>query len=101
MNIGIDARTLLENYYSGVNFYTFNLLKNLFELDRENQYQLFSNSFKNKDGLKIFKNYPNVKNRHFNRPNKLLNFSFTFLNFPKINRLLGKIDLFFCLISIF
>ncbi|MFH0819778.1 MAG: glycosyltransferase family 1 protein [bacterium] len=95
MNIGIDARTLLENYYSGVNFYTFNLLKNLFELDRENQYRLFSNSFKNKDGLKIFKNYPKVKNRHFNRPNKFLNFSFTFLNFPKINRLLGGIDLFF------
>lgn len=95
MNIGIDARTLLENYYSGVNFYTFNLLKNLFGLDRENQYQLFSNSFGAKDGLKIFQNYPNVENRHFNWPNKFLNFSFAFLDFPKINRLLGKIDLFF------
>jgi glycosyltransferase involved in cell wall biosynthesis len=95
MNIGIDARTLLENYYSGVNFYTFNLLKNLFELDQENQYRLFSNSLKNKKGLKIFNNYSNIENHHFTWPNKLLNFSFTFFNSPKVDRLIGKIDLFF------
>lgn len=95
MLIGIDARTLLENYYSGVNFYTYNLLAALFELDKENQYKLFSNSLKNRGGLAVFKDRKNIEPHHFNWSNKLLNFSFTFLDFPKLNRLIGEIDLLF------
>ena len=41
MKIGIDIRTLLDNQYSGVSQYTFFLLKEIFRLDKKNEYFLF------------------------------------------------------------
>lgn len=93
--IGIDVRCLMHKNYSGVAEYTYNLLTNLFKIDKENQYQLFYNSKTDVSANLPKFNLPNVKYCAFNYPNKLLNFSFKFLNYPKIDQLIDKVDLFF------
>lgn len=96
MRIGIDIRCLEEGRKTGVEEYTLNLLENIFKLDKENEYVLFLNSFK---GSKIntdwLKKYSNVKIKGFKYPNKFLNLLSWYLNWPKIDNLLGKLDVFF------
>ena len=95
MNIGIDIRCLMQKHYSGVAEYTFNLLDNIFKIDHENQYKLFYNSKQDvTKNLPKF-NFPNVKIFGFNYSNKLFNFCLKLFNFPKIDRLLKKTDIFF------
>lgn len=107
MNIGIDIRSLMERQRTGVGEYTLNLLKELFKLDSENQYYLFYNGFKqSKFSIgNIVPDSPefdseNIHYCGFKYPNKLLNFGFRFLKYPKIDRMIEKkcnvkIDLFF------
>jgi len=104
MNIGIDIRSLLEKERSGVGEYTYQLLGAIFDIDRENQYYLFYNSWKKvgEDFLSEWKKYSNVHFCEFHWPNKLLNFCFKFLKWPKIDRLIvhslglvNKLDVFF------
>lgn len=100
MNIGIDARSLLEKERSGVGEYTYQLLGAIFSIDKENQYYLFYNSWKVADNLlpAEWKKLENVHFCGFHWPNKLLNFCFKFLRWPKIDKMMmsaGKIDLFF------
>lgn len=96
MRIGIDIRCLEEGRKTGVEEYTLKLLENIFKLDKENEYVLFLNSFK---GSKIntdwTEKYRNVKIKGFKYPNKLLNLFFWYLDWPKIDKLLGKLDVFF------
>jgi len=95
MQIGIDIRCLMQPNYSGVAEYTFNLLKNIFDIDHRNQYLLFYNARQNvASNLPQF-NYPNVKFAGFNYPNKLFNLSLRALKYPKIDKLLGDVDVFF------
>jgi len=76
--------------------YTLNLLRGLFEKDKQNEYVLFFNSFKKTPAnFNWIKKYPNVKLKQFHVPNKLLNFSFWYLGWPKIDRLLGGVEIFF------
>ncbi|MCX6739975.1 MAG: glycosyltransferase family 1 protein [Candidatus Parcubacteria bacterium] len=95
MQIAIDIRCLMSPTYSGVAQYTHNLLCNLLKIDRHNQYKLFYNS--GQDVKKNLPNFdqPNVEIYGFNYPNKLINSSFLFLNYPKIEKLLHGCDLFF------
>lgn len=96
MKIGIDIRCLSEDKRTGVEEYTLNILENIFTLDKSNEYVLFLNSYsKPKFDLDRFGKYPNVKIRQFNFPNKLLNFLFWYLRWPKIDRMLGGLDVFF------
>ncbi|MCX6745226.1 MAG: glycosyltransferase family 1 protein [Candidatus Parcubacteria bacterium] len=95
MNIAIDIRCLMNPNYSGVAQYTYNLLDQLFKLDKENQYKLFYNS-----GQDISKNLPkfehsNVEFYGFKYPNKLLNSAFLFLNYPEIEKMINGCDVFF------
>ncbi|RJR31321.1 glycosyltransferase family 1 protein [Candidatus Parcubacteria bacterium] len=92
MRIGIDIRSLAEKNYSGIPFFTLNLLENLFKIDKENTYLLFCNS-KGKAALPEFK-HPNAKVLKFNYPNKFFNLSMAFFGFPKIDKLLGGLDVF-------
>ncbi len=95
MRIGIDIRCLMQPNYSGVAEYTSNLLKNLFNLDKNNQYLLFYNARQNVEyNLPKF-NYPNVKFKGFKYPNKLFNLSLKVLRYPKIDNLLEHTDIFF------
>jgi glycosyltransferase involved in cell wall biosynthesis len=96
MRIGIDVRCLVEGRRTGIEEYTLNLLKNIFEVDSKNEYVLFWNSFrKPKTKLKWIKKYSNVSVKKFNYPNKLLNFCFWYLKWPKIDQLLGGVDVVF------
>ena len=99
MNIGIDIRCLMEGHMTGVGEYAYNLLNELFEIDRENNYYLFYNSHKEIEKNIPKYNYSNVSYCKFNYSNKLLNLSFKFFKYPKIDQLIYKqqkvkIDLF-------
>lgn len=93
MKIGIDVRCLMVNNYSGISWYTFNLLKSLFELDRENEYILFYNNSKQVDLPKF--NYSNVRYSGFKYSNKILNLMFVLFSWPKIDKMIGGVDVFF------
>ncbi|MFC1608873.1 glycosyltransferase [Patescibacteria group bacterium] len=96
MKIGIDIRCLSEGRRTGVEEYTINLLRNLFEKDKKNEYILFFNSFRNNGvDLSWIRKYENVQVKIFFFPNKLLNFLFWYLGWPKIDKMLGGVDVFF------
>lgn len=76
--------------------YTFNFLTNLFKLDTRNEYVLFFNSFKAEAvDFSWIEGFPNVSLKKFNFPNKLLNFLFWYLDWPKIDKMVGGLDVFF------
>ena len=73
MKIGIDIRTLMDPLVSGVPEYTTNLLKELFKLDKKNDYVLFYNGWQDvsrqipKFGAK------NIQTMASRYPNKIFN----------------------------
>jgi len=96
MKIGIDIRCLSDGKRTGVEEYTINLLENLFELDKKNQYILFANSYHDSHfDARIFSHFKNVSVRRFHFPNKLLNFCFWYLRWPLVDHMLGGVDIFF------
>lgn len=96
MKIGIDLRPINTGEKSGIEEYTINLLKSLFNLDQKNQYQLFLNSFwHQKINLKKLEKYPNLKIISFKYPSKLLNLSLILTHYPYIDHLLHNVDIFF------
>jgi len=96
MHIGIDIRSLIEKTPSGVTEYTTQILTGLVRLDKENQYLLFYNSWHSLPPkfLDLLK-YSNVSFKIFHWPNKLFNSSLTLFDFPRIDKLLGGVDLLF------
>jgi len=95
MRIGIDLRTLSDGKTTGVEVYTTSLLNEIFKIDKANEYVLFSNSFKNTTDFALRFDYSNVTVKHYNFPNRLLNASLRFLSYPKIDKLVGGLDMFF------
>ncbi len=96
MRIGIDVRCLAEGKRTGVEEYTLNLLSELFEHDRDNEYILFFNAWKRSvPDFSWATRYPNVTLKTFRFPNKLLNLCLWYLRFPKLDRLVGGTDVFF------
>jgi glycosyltransferase involved in cell wall biosynthesis len=93
MRIGIDARSVLKQR-TGVGAYTYNLIQNLSCLDRENRYVLFYSHHKNLASHIPKIENPNFENRFFRIPNKLLNLSWGTIKLPKIDWLVGKVDLY-------
>lgn len=95
MKIGIDIRTLMDTYYSGVSEYTLNLLEATFKIDRNDEYRLFYNSGRDvSDRIPKF-NYDNVEVVSTRYPNKIFNnIMQKILHWPKIDQMLG-VDLFF------
>lgn len=96
MKIGFDARVLMDKKYSGVSEYTANLLSAILEIDKENQYKLFYNSFRSQnDKLKpwVKENTKLIGSRY---PNKIFNYILQkIFSYPKIDKYLGDIDVFF------
>lgn len=96
MIIGIDIR-VLEEGSGGIFEYAKNLLRHLLPLTGEHQVKLFVNKFggyKNQAARDLLK-YPNVKIYSYKLPNKLLNFSFRFFNFPQIDTMMQGVDVLF------
>ncbi len=96
MRIGIDVRPLMQQHYSGVAYYTYSLLDELFKLPSDDSYHLFFNARKNlEQHLPAFP-YPHVTYAKHTYPNKLLNLSFMLTGRPQIDTLLGDVDIMFC-----
>jgi len=100
MRIGIDARSILKQR-TGVGNYTFNLIKHLSRLDGENRYVLFYSHHLNVKSVIPEMEKRNFENRFIRFPNKLLNFMWATVKWPKIDRFVGKVDVYhsptFCL----
>lgn len=96
MRIGIDVRCLSSGRRTGVEEYTQQLLENIFIRDRQNEYILFFNVYKNKNiDFSWIDSYPNVTLKRFHYPNIVLNMLLWYFRWPKLDRLLGGVDIFF------
>lgn len=92
MKIGIDVRVLMDERYSGVSEFAYNLIKEILKLDKKNEYRLFYNSFKDLRGFEQAmadlrgQEKERVSLIKYKYPNKLLNyFLFNTLSWPKID----------------
>ncbi len=118
MNIGIDIRVLARGIRTGVEEYTINLLSRLLSLPARNttparqfydqggghsvanrkqeiNYKLFYNAYR-----KVELNYPwlaldNVYLKSYKIPNRFFFIGARYLNGPKIDKLLGGVDVYF------
>ncbi len=95
MKIGVDIRVLMDRYYSGIAHYSDNLLNELLKNPDDHKYRLFYNSFSDiKDKmLKWEKQCTKIVSTRY--PNKLFNYcGQKILKRPKIDKLLGGVDIF-------
>lgn len=96
MKICIDVRCLMEGRRTGVEEYTLGLLDELFKLDKKNEYVLFLNSWKEPNfDFEIFSKFKNVTIKRLKIPNKIMNLFFWYLDWPKIDRIVGGADVVF------
>lgn len=94
--ICVDVRCLSEGRRTGVEEYTLGLLLNLFAFDKKNEYILFFSAWRESSfDFALFAKYPNVKLKKIRIPNKLLNFSFWYFGWPKIDKLVGGAEIVF------
>lgn len=90
MNIAIDIRSLMQKNRTGVGEYTYELLDALFEIDKNNQYFLFYNSYQ--DVFEIIPKWEQ-ENVHYvagRWPNKIFNV-LVCLNLIRLDKLVEKI----------
>lgn len=96
MRIGVDIRFLAKGTRTGIEEYAINLLSRLLPLDKSVKYQLFYNAFNKIELDYAWLDLPNVQLKKFRLPNR---FVFDPLakvfKQPKIDRLLGGVDVFF------
>lgn len=95
MTIGIDIRVLARGTRTGIEEYVLNLLPRLLPLDPTIKYKLFYNAFKKVKLDYPWLNLPNVKLCESKIPNRALDFFSQVFKYPKINKFLGDIDIFF------
>ncbi len=91
MKIGIDVSQLAyEN--TGVANYLQNLVQELVEIDKRNEYILFFSSLRRNLPLKLDR--PNVKVKKFKLPPTLLNLLWNKLHIMPIENFIGEVDVF-------
>lgn len=96
MKIGIDIRSLASGKQSGVEEYVRGLLRELFLMGKEHEFVLFFNAWgKVKPDLAFTEGFPHVTIKQFRIPNKLLNFALWYFRYPKLDQLIGGVDVFF------
>ncbi len=95
MTVGVDLRVLAKGTRTGIEEYALNLLSRLLSLDKSVKFKLFYNAF-NKIELEYdWLRLPNVELQRFSWPNRFaLDPLAKFFNQPKIDRLLGGVDVF-------
>lgn len=95
MKIGIDIRTFITSQITGVGVYTWEVLNYLFQLDQQNQYNLFYNQLSGKflKPLQDFRNFSNVSLYYYHWPNKIFNFSLKYFHRPYLDKLMGGVDI--------
>ena len=95
MNIGIDIRVLARGTRTGIEEYVLNLLPRLLPLDQNIKYKLFYNAFRKTKLDYSWLKLSNVELREFKFPNRVLDSCVQIFKWPKINKFLGDIDIFF------
>lgn len=94
MKIGVDIRFLARGVQSGVEEYTLNLLPRLFG-SKDTEFKLFYNAFKKNKLNFPWVDFPNVKIFRRSIPNRFLQLSSFFFDYPKIDKIIGGADVFF------
>lgn len=95
MIVGVDIRSLAAGKQSGVEEYVRGLLTELFRQYPEYRFVLFFNAWgKVAPDLSFAQGFSHVTLRRFRFPNKLLNFCLWYLRYPKLDRLIGGVDVF-------
>lgn len=96
MKIGIDI-TMLVYSGSGVANYTFNLVKNLLKVDRENEYRLFYSSFRRPKNFYYLDELKRLGGKiyAFRFPPTLLQLWWSKLNIIPVEWFIGKVDIYF------
>jgi glycosyltransferase involved in cell wall biosynthesis len=94
MIIGIDVSSV--SYQTGVSNYTLNLVKNILNIDKINQYKLFYSSLRLPlpSEIKELGSKPNVTIYHFHFPPTFLQIIWNQLHVLPIEILIGKCDIF-------
>lgn len=95
MRIGVDMRALEGAPKGGVAQYIRNLTPALVRSAPSHEFLLFTNSYRADCGWLDAYRAPNVLLRPFSYPNKLLFASTRLLSRPRIDQLLGGVDVFF------
>jgi len=87
MKILIDVRLLGRGGFSGIEEYTREMVSNLLQIDRKNQFILFANQFLKSQNahLKTWLNNPNVTLVNWHIPNRALNLSARLFHIPPID----------------
>lgn len=95
MKIGVDARVLMDEHYSGISEYTANLLSAILKLDPNNDYRLFYNSYRDLSLRLAPWSRKNSQIFASHIPNKLFNYLLQKIAYwPRLDRFLGGVDLF-------
>ncbi|NIM91040.1 MAG: glycosyltransferase [Candidatus Aminicenantes bacterium] len=84
MRIGFDVRPFLKRE-TGVGIYCRNLLSHLAQIDRANEYFLFSSSLKDKFSPQKIPPFPNKEFHHFRFPVRLINLFWYRLSWPPLD----------------
>lgn len=94
MKIAIDISQVI--YGTGVSTYTKNLVENLLEIDTKNEYLLFGGSLRRRKDLVSFAEgfKKSLQTKIFTIPPMVSDLIANGLHFPKIERLIGKIDVY-------
>jgi len=95
LSIGIDIRVLARGTRTGIEEYLLNLLPRLLRIDSSVQYKLFYNGLKKVKLDYPWLNLPNVELKQFKYPNRILDACSQLFKWPKIDKFLGEVDVFF------
>lgn len=95
MKIGVDIRVLMDKHYSGVSEYSANLLTAILNIDCENTYKLFYNSWSIKEDKFFSWLRKNTKIKACRFSNKLFNYILQkIFHYPKLDKFVGGTDIF-------
>ena len=92
MKIGIDAR-FLQELRRGQGQYVYYLIKELLEIDAENEYVIFYNSLKTGE-FAFGRDTRRLKQVWCNIPGTILRQTWSRLHFPPVEYLIGNVDIF-------
>ncbi len=95
LSIGIDIRVLAQGTRTGIEEYLLNLLPSLLTMDPNIQYKLFYNGLRKVKLDYSWLDLPNVELKAFKYPNRVLDTCSQLFNWPKIDKFLGEVDVFF------
>lgn len=97
MRIGIDARSLMEPHPSGIGVYTACIIQALIQLAPQYEYVLFTcgRRLVHTPSIRSLQRYHQVKWVHVSWPNKLYHLAGKVGLAPRIDRVLGGIDVLF------